>query len=180
MRCNRIIDCGFAKSLPLQFAVSFPRFLAIKPPQTDVTQSADIVAFSLASLQPSPVLQTDRQCVMSYLSSKMTSLIQSISVVLSAPNVNWRFLIFEATCSNGLHEWMVKVLWLLPGTRGEWNDLSNVLLTEEVDRLLAGMIDQRSWLSREMLVDAIKSNAKPPKSELRLISTAQPKSIQPQ
>ncbi len=74
----------------------------------------------------------------------MTSLIQSISVVLSAPNVNWRFLIFEATCSNGFHEWMVKVLWLLPGTRGEWNDLSNVLLTEEVDRLLAGMIGQKS------------------------------------
>jgi len=83
-----IIDWGFARFLPLQFAVSFPRFLAIEPPQTDVTQSLDII--SSISLQPSPVLQTDRQCFILYLSSKTTSLIQSISVVLSAPDVDWR------------------------------------------------------------------------------------------
>ena len=49
---------------------------------------------------------------------------------------------------------MVKVSWLLPNTRGGWNDLFNVSLTEEVDKYLAGMIGQKSWSSREILLDA--------------------------
>jgi len=51
---------------------------------------------------------------------------------------------------------------LLPGIRAEWNDLSTVSLTA-VDRILAGMIGQKSWLSLEMLVDAIKVEISPPK-----------------
>jgi hypothetical protein len=85
-------------------------------------------------------------------------------VVLSAPDVDWRCLIFEAAYSKGLHEWMVKVSWLLPSTRGGWNDLPNVSLTKEVDKFLVGTIGQKSWLSREILVDAIKTEAKPIKT----------------
>ena len=44
-------------------------------------------------------------------------------------------------------------------TRAEWNNLSNVSLTGEVDRFLAGIIGQKSWLSREILVDAIMIEA---------------------
>ena len=152
--------CVAAKNRP-----STPgRRSSIEPPQTGVPQSLNIIAISSASLQPSPVLQTDRQCFISYLSSKATFLTQTISVVLSAPDVDWRRLIFEAACSKGLHEWMVKVSWLLPGTRAEWNDLSNASLTEEVDSFLAGMIGQKSWLSRETLVDAIEIYSNPSKS----------------
>ncbi len=53
-------------------------------------------------LQLSPVLQADQKCSILYLSSEMTSLTQSISVVLSAPGFDWRDLIFEAACSKGL------------------------------------------------------------------------------
>jgi hypothetical protein len=61
---------------------------------------------------------------------------------------------------------MVKVSWLLPSTRGEWNDISNVSLTKEVDMFLVGIIGQKSWLSREILLDAIRIEANPSKSEM--------------
>jgi hypothetical protein len=88
--------------------------------------------------------------------------------VLSAPDVDWRRLIFEAACSKGLHEWLAKVSWLLPDTRAEWNDISNVSLTKEVDRFLAGIIGQNSCLSREILLDAVKVETNRSKSEKSL------------
>jgi hypothetical protein len=92
-------------------------------------------------------------------------------VVLLALDVDWRRLIFEAAYSKGLHEWMVKVLWLLPSIRGGWNDTLNVSLTKEVDKFLVGTIGQKSWLSWEILVDAIKTEANPSKCEMSLSVT---------
>lgn len=115
IRCNwhrltglhRIIDWGFARPLPLQFAVGFPRFLAIEPVEIDAPRPPDVVSFSSTFLQPSPVLQIDRQNFISYLSSRSPlvepstpsrtiSLTQSIKLVLSASDVDWRRLLFEA------------------------------------------------------------------------------------
>lgn len=96
---------------------------------------------------------------MSYLSSKQTPLTQVVEMVLSAPDMDWRRLVFEAACSKALHEWMVKALWLLPGTRG---DISNISLTEKVDGILVSVIRRKSGFRREMLVDAIKIEGNPP------------------
>jgi hypothetical protein len=156
----RIIDWGFARLLPLQFAVGFPRFLAIEPPQIDTPPPLDVVAFSSTFLQPSPVLQTDRQYFVSYLSSistgeipsslsKPISLNQSITLVLSASDVDWRRLIFEAASSKGLHQWMVKRSWLL-------HDLPRASMVEEMESFLAGTVAQKSMLDRQILVDALK------------------------
>jgi hypothetical protein len=50
---------------------------------------------------------------------------------------------------------MVKVSWLLPGRRADWNDIPKVSLAEEVDSFLADMVRQKNWLSREIRVDAV-------------------------
>ncbi|PMD54947.1 uncharacterized protein K444DRAFT_596730 [Hyaloscypha bicolor E] len=161
-----IIDWGFARLLPLQFAVGFPRFLAIEPVEIDAPRPPDVVSFSSAFLQASPVLQIDRQNFISYLSSRSPlvepsppsrtiSLTQSIKLVLSASDIDWRRLLFEAASSKGLHKWMAKRSWLLHGTENEWSTRGNSLV-EEVDGFLAGEIGQKSGLSWEILVDAIK------------------------
>src|ERR1700694_5948376 len=89
-----------------------------------------------------------------------------ISVILTALDVYWRQLEFEAVCSKGLHEWMVKVSWLLPSTRGELDDISNFSLTKEVDMFIVGTIGRESWLSWEILLDAIRIEVNPSKSEI--------------
>ena len=65
----------------------------------------------------------------------------------------------------GLHEWVVKVSWLFPSTRGKKHNLSTFLLVEKVDEFSVGMIEQKILLSREMLVDAIKIQINAPSSE---------------
>jgi hypothetical protein len=50
---------------------------------------------------------------------------------------------------------MAKRSWLLHGTEDEWSTRGNSLV-KEVDGFLAGEIGQKSGLSWEILVDAIK------------------------
>ena len=87
--------------------------------------------------------------------SRTISLAQSIKLVLSASDVDWRRLLFEAASSKGLHKWMAKRSWLLHGTGSEWSARGNSLV-KEVDGFLAGKIGQKSGLSWEILADAIK------------------------
>ena len=44
-----------------------------------------------------------------------------VRLVLSASDVDWRRLVFEAASSKGLHKWMAKRSWLLHGKGSEWN-----------------------------------------------------------
>jgi hypothetical protein len=55
---------------------------------------------------------------------------------MSAPDVDWRHLIFEAASSKGMRQWMVRS-WLLHGTRSERNDLPMASLVQEVEGVLA-------------------------------------------
>jgi hypothetical protein len=87
--------------------------------------------------------------------SRTISLTQSIKLVLSASDIDWRRLLFEAASSKGLHKWMAKRSWLLHGAENEWSTRGNSLV-EEVDGFLAGEIGQKSGLNWEILVDAIK------------------------
>ncbi|KAH0542351.1 hypothetical protein FGG08_003289 [Glutinoglossum americanum] len=151
-----IIDWGFATLLPLQFAVYFPRILAIEPSQIDAPQPPDVAAFSLAFFQPSAVLQADRRYFTSYLSSRRDSLARSISLVLSTSDVDWRHLVFEAASSKGLHKWVAQRSWLLHGSGNGLQDLSSITLAKEVVKFLAGTVGQKSNLTRERILDAIK------------------------
>ncbi|KAI9861204.1 MAG: hypothetical protein M1813_005377 [Trichoglossum hirsutum] len=152
-----IIDWGFATFLPLQFAVYFPRILAIEASQMDAPQPPDVAAFSLTFLQPSAVLEADRRYYTSYLSSRKSSLSRSISSVLSTPDVDWRHLVFEAASSKGLHKWMAQRDWLLHGSRNGLQDLSSIALPEQVMGFLAGTVGQKSNLTRERILDAIRT-----------------------
>jgi len=46
---------------------------------------------------------------------------QLAPLCLEDPDVDWKQLIFEAAYSKGLHQWMAKRSWLLPGTIA-WRD----------------------------------------------------------
>jgi hypothetical protein len=87
--------------------------------------------------------------------SRPISLAESIKLVLSASDVDWRRLVFEAASSKGLHKWMAKRSWLLHGTGSEWSTRGDALF-EALDGFLAGEIGQKSGLSWEILVEAIK------------------------
>jgi len=43
--------------------------------------------------------------------------------VLSNASADWRDLFFQAACSKGLHSWMAKRDWLIPGTKEGWEGL---------------------------------------------------------
>lgn len=150
-----IIDWGFASRLPLQFAVSFPRFLAIEP-QIDAPIPPDVVAFSSDFLQPSPVLQTDRQHLVENLLNRFETetLAQPIQKFLSASDVDWRSLIFEAASSKGLHKWMINVNWLL-------RDIPiSPDLEEEVKDFFKDTVEQKKRISQDILIKAIKEKDK--------------------
>jgi hypothetical protein len=82
--------------------------------------------------------------------------------VLSAPDVDWRSIIFQAVISKGVHGFMVKASWLMDDEEGDRGDISDNALVGEVDRFLAGSIGQGSALGREMLVGALKVRDIPP------------------
>ncbi|KAL1845130.1 hypothetical protein VTK73DRAFT_1064 [Phialemonium thermophilum] len=124
-----IIDWGFARYLPLQFAAYFPRFLAIEP-EVDDPLPEDVVSFSSAFLRPSLSLQVDRECFISQLlSADSVSVSHAIrelmTIILTDPDVDWRHLVFEAAFSKGLHVWMAKRSWLITGTRAGLEPLSH-------------------------------------------------------
>jgi hypothetical protein len=123
----------------------------------DAPQPPDVAAFSLTFLQPSAVLEADRRYYTSYLSSRKSSLSRSISSVLSTPDVDWRHLVFEAASSKGLHKWMAQRDWLLHGSRNGLQDLSSIALPEQVMGFLAGTVGQKSNLTRERILDAIRT-----------------------
>lgn len=130
---------------------------------------SDIAALSSDFLQPSSVLQIDRQYFISCVSSVattldnhssqfgMTSIAESMVMVLSALNVDWRRLIFEAAISKGTHKWMVKVSWLLRSKRSEGIGIESISLVEEVEGFLIGNIGEKSELNREVLLNVIQS-----------------------
>lgn len=151
LRSCRIIDWSFARPVPLQVAFRLPRFVAPEPDSPRKTASpppADVPTFAKELLQASPALLADRHLVRSYLASLISDpdqgerrfLAQTMKAVVSDPDVGWHYLIIEACFSRGLHAWLARRFWLLPGTRGELASLARFpseRIRREVDDFLA-------------------------------------------
>ena len=69
-----IIDWGFARQLPLQFGLTYPRFLNIEPPWdiNEDTPPKDMRAFLATYFAPCITLQQDRAYSMTLLSAQST------------------------------------------------------------------------------------------------------------
>jgi hypothetical protein len=156
--------------LPVQLAFRLPRFLASEPDSPYETASpppADILSFSKEYLEASPALLADRHLVRSYLSSLVAdpkqggrrALAQVMKVVVSDPDVSWRYLIIEACFSRGLHAWLANRSWLMPGTRGELASLDEFpseKIMFEVEEFVG-----RKGVSREIREACLKAVQKP-------------------
>lgn len=136
----RIIDWGFACPLPLQFAIGFPRFLAIEPRELEPpTAPSDLFAFSSEFLQLSPVRKSDREILIESILPQARTVPQSALTVLSVADADWRNLMYEAAGSKDLHKWMARTNWLL--TRD--TDVPTILdLEREVEDLLRVLLER--------------------------------------
>ncbi|KAK2764992.1 hypothetical protein FQN54_008691 [Arachnomyces sp. PD_36] len=145
-----IIDWGFACQLPLQFAVGLPRFLEIEPRELDPpTSPVDLLAFSFEFLQLSPVRMTDREDLIGSLPQSEAGIVpRTAHTVLSAPDVDWRNLMYQAAGSKGLHKWMAGKNWLLSR---DTDIPTNSDLEREVEEFLEGPIGRIIGLSSEQL-----------------------------
>jgi hypothetical protein len=146
--------------LPLQLAFRLPRFLATEPDspyQTASPPPTNITEFSKEYLDASPALLADRHLVRTYLSSLISdpsqgdrrSLAQAMKIVVSDPDVGWRYLIIEACFSRGLHAWLTNRSWLMPGTRGDLARLDE-FPPEKI------MFEVEEFLGREGVSDEIR------------------------
>ena len=138
-RSQSIIDWGFARKLPLQFGLGYPRFLNIEPP-ADLNDPPSAYVRELLSeyFNVSAVLQEDRFYCMSYLSSRTDSLSQRTHLFLSSSDVDWRRHIFDAANSKGLHKWMAERSWLHAASDEEWGRLRKAAMLEEVEAFMDG------------------------------------------
>ena len=166
----RIIDWGFAAVLPVQLALRLPRFLAKEPTMIDSPLPDNIPAFAREFLQPSSHVLVDRQFLMSYLSSLISngssqdasergSLARCMKVLVSDPDVDWRYLLVESCSSKGFHTWLAKRSWLLHGTKGSMAGLvcfsSGKMVDEEVSRFLKHT-DLNKGFTRETHLETVK------------------------
>ncbi|KAH8799692.1 kinase-like domain-containing protein [Xylogone sp. PMI_703] len=138
-----IIDWGFARFLPARLAVSIPRFLAVEPTNLDQLTPSSLAECSLDFLRPSPVLEADRQSLISCLSciisenhrlhSSSGSLSNYILSVWSDHYLDWRRLLFESVTSKGVHIWMANRSWLLAGMKDAPHDFSLDSVYQSID-----------------------------------------------
>lgn len=143
----------------------------MEPPATAFSLPADLATFATEFLQPSPSLLADRQFLMSYLSSlipdvqctsERSSLARSMKVVLSDPDVDWRYLVIESCSSKGFHTWLAKRFWLLHDTKGDMAGLvrfpSDKIVDEEAESFLKAA-DADSGFTKEKLLEAVRNQA---------------------
>ncbi|WEW60409.1 hypothetical protein PRK78_005894 [Emydomyces testavorans] len=124
-----IIDWGPASYQPFQLAASLPRFLAIE-------HSVDL-ALSL-------MLQKDRSKFLEALTSespRSPTIVPMLVLMYSAPDVDYRRLVLEATVSKGRHKWFADELW----THSE--SKKTVDVRREVDDFLARQSGRSSGLA---------------------------------
>lgn len=143
----------------------------MEPAATDAPPPADIATFATEFLQPSPRLLADRQFLVSYLSSLTTedvqvtteraSVARSMKLVVSDPDVDWRYLVIESCSSKGLHTWLAKRSWLLYGTKGDMARLasspSDKIADEEVESFFRTTGANKGF-TRESLLEAVKNH----------------------
>jgi hypothetical protein len=133
---------------------------------TELPPPADVPTFATEFLQPPSSLLADRQFLVSHLSSLLSdgdsevsservSLARAMKLVVSDPDVDWRYLVIESCSSKGFLTWLAKRGWLLHGTRGAMAhacDLPDEVVDEELDSFLA-VVDTDSALTRDSLVE---------------------------
>ena len=160
-----IIDWGFARKLPLQFGLTYPRFLNIEPPW-DVNRDprpTDMMAFLAIFFTPCTALEQDRAYASRLLSAQSTDpMIRRFSTFVSSPHLDWRRLIFEAASSKGLHKWMGNRSWLLQDDDPAWLKLPNPAVIEETTTsFLQSNVALAAGIDRKALEKSLKKSNLP-------------------
>lgn len=153
-----IIDWGFARKLPLQFGLTYPRFLNIEPPW-DInkdTPPTDMKAFLATFLTPCTSLEQDRTYSTALLSAQSTDPMNlRFFKFVSSPHLDWRRFIFEAAHSKGLHNWMAKRSWLLENNDVSWLKLQSFALIEETKAFLQSKVALAANIDRKALEESL-------------------------
>lgn len=156
-----IIDWGFARNLPLQFGLTYPRFLNIEPPW-DLNKDpppTDMRAFLATFLTPCPTLEQDRAYSTTLLSAQSTDpMILRFLKFVSSPHLDWRRFIFEAAHSKGLHSWMANRSWLLDENDASWLKLQSFALIEESKAFLQSKVALAANIDRKALEESLNPN----------------------
>lgn len=149
-----IIDWGFARKLPLQFGLTYPRFLNIEPPWNvnRDTPPMDMKAFVATYFIPCATLEQDRAYSMTLLSAQSTDpMILRFFEFVSSPHLDWRRFIFEAANSKGLHNWMANRSWLLEDNDASWQKLQSFAVIEETTAFLQSKVALAAGIDRKAL-----------------------------
>lgn len=153
-----IIDWGFARKLPLQFGLTYPRFLNIEPPW-DInkdTPPTDMRAFLATFLTPCTTLEQDRAYSTTLLSAQSTDpMILRFFKFVSSPHLDWRRFVFEAAHSKGLHKWMANRSWLLDDNDASWLKLQSFALIEETKAFLQSKVALAAGIDRKALEESL-------------------------
>lgn len=162
-----IIDWGFARKLPLQFGLTYPRFLNIEPPW-DINKDSlptDMKTFLATYFTPCTTLEQDQTYFTMVLSAQSTDpMILRFSKFVSSPNLDWRRFIFEAANSKGLHSWMANRFWLLDDNDASWLELQSFALIEEPTAFLQGKVALAAGIDRKALEESLNPNLIHPES----------------
>ena len=155
-----IIDWGFARKLPLQFGLTYPRFLNIEPPW-DINKDpppTDMRAFLATFFTPCTSLEQDRAYAMTLLSAQSKDpMILRFCQFVSSPHLDWRRLIFEAATSKVLNSWMANRSWLLQDDDAAWLKLqSSAAIEETTTAFLQSKAALSAGIDRKTLEESLK------------------------